>query len=183
MPNIFNNLTIKVCFLFIAILYGCNSNLKKNFMLRYEKREIFDNFLNCHSYFIKTIDLGDSYTTPYEYYVFFKDGTLFYDVGVRKNYINSTIFSIDSINSKKNNLYNWGYYNLHKDTLNIYLPEQRYIRAFLTADTLYVFDGFPGSYQDSSWQKKENVSNSTIFIKKDNLDKIDSTNILMQNRK
>jgi hypothetical protein len=166
----------KVIIILSILLLGCNKNLKNSFIEKYEKRQIFDNLLNCHSYFLNTVDLGDSKTTPYEYYIFFNDGTLFYDVGIRKNYINSTIFSIDSIYNKKNDFYNWGYYSLINDTIIINLSERPKITAFLKNDTLFVFDEYPSSTKPQI----ENLQFASVFYKKNNFIKIDSTNILMK---
>ena len=169
----------KVILIFSILLFGCNKDLKKSFVEKYGKRKIFDNSMNCHSYFLNTVDLGDSNTTPFEYYVFFNDGTLFYDVGIRKNYINSTIFSVDSIYNKKNDFYNWGYYSSINDTIIINLSEKPKITAFLKNDTMYVFDEFPSS----SLPQIKNVQFATAFLRKNNSFKIDSTNILMKKTK
>lgn len=99
-----NNNVILSLLIVIGCSRGTNKKLQEDFVSKYEQRAKNNSGLNCHSYFLKTIELRPE-DTYFEYFIFFQDGTLFFNYGDSISYIKeSTIFSIDSIERKKINL-------------------------------------------------------------------------------
>jgi hypothetical protein len=175
----------KLFCILILVIVGCQVNLRKEFLNSYSSREKPAAPLNSRGYFISTINLDDSLFMPYEYFVFFTDGTLFTDAGSLKNGTKQFVFSIESINSKRDNIYNWGYYTRKNDSLVLFLPDFTQTEAVLSKDTLYLIDNqVYGSKNKNSLPINGNGSLNRIpFIYKPLSFNIDSSNILMKKNK
>jgi hypothetical protein len=168
----------------LLIIVGCsrgtNKKLQEDFVSKYEQRTKNNSGLNCHSYFLKTIKLRPE-DTYFEYFIFVQDGTLFFNYGDSISYIKeSTMFSIDSIERKKNKVGHWGYYAIKQDTVNIHLLHNERI-GYFSKDTLFLssfnFYSYPVELNDNL---KDNLKYPDTLIRKSNPLAVDSTNVLMR---